>query len=86
MQTKRFSTMNRKNKFQTEDVFRKSTEALLCYDGMCNPFMEETKELLTLDTKCVARTSVANLVAKHHEKGKHFFEEFQERIANSVIH
>ena len=43
---------------------------------MWNPFMEDTKELLTLDTKYVAHTSAANLVAKHHEKGKHSFEEF----------
>lgn len=43
---------------------------------MGNPFMEETGELLTLDTKSVAHASAAALVAEHYKKGKASFDEF----------
>ena len=47
---------------------------------MGNPFMEEIKELLNLDTKRVAHTSASNLVVKHNEKGKNSLEEFLEGL------
>lgn len=43
---------------------------------MGNPFMEETGELLTLDTKSVAHASAAALVAEHYKRGKARFDEF----------
>ena len=43
---------------------------------MGNPFMEETKDLVTLDTKRVAHPSKAEKVATHYETGKKRFDEF----------
>lgn len=49
---------------------------------MGNPFMDESKELVTLDTKNVAHPTAAELVAKHHEKGKKSFESFLKSFEN----
>lgn len=40
------------------------------------PFMEETGDFLTLDTKSVAHASAAALVGKHYQRGKASFDEF----------
>lgn len=41
-----------------------------------NPFQEESKDLLTLDTKIIAHPSAAELVRSHIEKGQAAFKDF----------
>ena len=41
-----------------------------------NPFQEESKDLLTLDTKTIAHPSAAELVRTHFEKGQLAFRDF----------
>ncbi|XP_034030967.1 uncharacterized protein LOC117514556 [Thalassophryne amazonica] len=43
---------------------------------LCNPFQEESNDLLTLDTKLIAHASAAVLVATHFEKGQVAFRDF----------
>ena len=43
---------------------------------MGNPFMEETGDLFTLNTKIIAHPSVAEMVASHYDNGKIRFNEF----------
>jgi hypothetical protein len=43
---------------------------------MGNPFMEETGDLFTLDTKIIAHPSVAEMVASQYDNGKTRFNEF----------
>ena len=38
-------------------------------EEMGNPFKEESGDLLTLDTKDIADSSAAQLIATHHERG-----------------
>jgi hypothetical protein len=47
---------------------------------MGNPFMEETGDLFTLDTKCIAHPSVAEMVASQYDNGKTRFNEFLEGL------
>ena len=42
---------------------------------MCNPFQDESSELL-LDTKNIAEPSLAQLVSAHHQRGLQQFEVF----------
>ena len=39
-------------------------------EDLGNPFQEESKDLLTLDTKTIAHPSAAELVRTHFEKGQ----------------
>ncbi|CAC5358542.1 unnamed protein product [Mytilus coruscus] len=48
--------------------------------NMGNPFMEETDELFTLDTKSVAHPSAAQMVASHFNNGKTRFIEFMKGL------
>ena len=43
---------------------------------MGNPFMDETGDLFTLDTKSIAHPSVAEMIASHYDNGKTRFQEF----------
>jgi hypothetical protein len=43
---------------------------------MGNPFMDETGDLFTLDTKSIAHPSVAEMIASHYDNGKTRFKEF----------
>lgn len=43
---------------------------------MGNPFQEDSRDLLSLDTKDIAHASAAKLIATHHEKGRARFQEF----------
>jgi hypothetical protein len=43
---------------------------------MGNPFMEETGDLFTLNTKKIAHPSVAEMVASQYDDGKTRFNEF----------
>ena len=47
---------------------------------MGNLYTEETKDLLTLDTKRVAHPSVAEQIATHYENGQERFEKFMESL------
>ncbi|KAK4304447.1 hypothetical protein Pmani_023602 [Petrolisthes manimaculis] len=48
---------------------------------MDNPFMEESKDLLTIDTKQVAHSSVAERLATHYDKGKERFDDFIDSLS-----
>ena len=41
-----------------------------------NPFMEETGDLFTLDTKMIAHPTVAEMVASSYDNGKTQFNDF----------
>lgn len=43
---------------------------------MSNPFQEESKDLITLDTKAIAHPSTAELVTSDYEKGEATFRDF----------
>ena len=43
---------------------------------LSNPFQDESKELITLDTKTIAHPTAADLVRSHHEKGQAAFRVF----------
>ncbi|KAJ8333969.1 hypothetical protein SKAU_G00412880 [Synaphobranchus kaupii] len=43
---------------------------------MGNPFQEDSRDLLSLDTKDIAHASAAELIATHYEKGRARFQEF----------
>ena len=43
---------------------------------MGNPFTDDSKELVTLDTKNVAHPSAAEMVGQHFQKGKTSFEKY----------
>ena len=47
---------------------------------MGNPFAEESKDLLSLDTKDIAEPSAAILVATHLERGKVQFQSFMDKL------
>lgn len=43
---------------------------------MGNPFMEESDDLLVLDTKDIVDASSAELIGVHHQQGKEQFKSF----------
>ena len=47
---------------------------------MGNPFLEESKDLLTIDSKIVAHPTAAELISTHFEKGKNQLEEFLQSL------
>ena len=47
---------------------------------MGNPFLEESKDLLTIDSKIVAHPTAAELISTHFEKGKNRLEEFLQSL------
>ena len=52
---------------------------------MGNPFQEESTELLSLDTKVIATSSAAEMVATHYEKGRTRFSEFMKDLKGVVL-
>jgi len=64
---------------KTPDVkafFDKVQKQYTVMNDMGNPFMEETGDLFTLDTKMIAHPSVAEMVASQYDNGKTRFSEF----------
>jgi len=58
---------------KTPDVkafFDKVQKLYTVMNDMGNPFMEETGDLFTLDTKMIGHPSVPEMVASHYENGK----------------
>jgi hypothetical protein len=58
---------------KTPDVkafFDKVQKQYTVVNDMDNPFMEETGDLFTLDTKMIAHPSVAETVASSYDNGK----------------
>lgn len=49
-----------------------------------NPFQEESRDLLALDSKAIAHPSAAELVGTHLEKGKVSFKEFFNGLGNEA--
>ena len=63
---------------KTHDVkaFLDKVQKMYTMKDMGNPFMEETGDLFTLNTKIIAHPSVAEMVASHYDNGKTRFNEF----------
>ena len=63
---------------KTRDVkaFLDKVQKLYTMKDMGNPFMEETGDLFTLDTKIIAHLSVAEMVASQYDNGKTRFNKF----------
>ena len=57
-------------------AFFDKVQKLYTMKDMGNPFMEETGDLFTLDTKNIAHPSVAEMVASQYDDGKTRFNEF----------
>lgn len=49
-----------------------------------NPFQEESADLLVLDTKNIADSTLAEMVATHHQRGKEQFQSFMQGIDNET--
>ena len=47
---------------------------------MGNPFLEETNDLLTLDTKVIAASAAAEMVISHHQNGRIRIQEFMKGL------
>ena len=56
--------------------FDKVQKQYTVVNDMDNPFMEETGDLFTLDTKMIAHPTVAEMVASSYDNGKTRFNEF----------
>ena len=66
-------------KMKTPDVkafFDKVQKQYTVVNDIGNPFMEETGDLFTLDTKMIAHPTVAEMVASSYDNGKTQFNEF----------
>ena len=63
---------------KTHDVkaFFDKVQKLYTMKDMGNPFMEETGDHFTLNTKIIAHPSVAEMVASHYDNGKTRLNEF----------
>jgi hypothetical protein len=57
-------------------AFFDKVQKLYTMEDVGNPFMEETGDLFTLDTKIIAHPSVAEMVASQYDDGKTRFNEF----------
>lgn len=70
---------------QTQNIFFDRVEKLYgIMKDMGNPFMEETGDFLTLDTKNIAHPSAAEMVARHYENGRERFKEFLKGLDSGV--
>ena len=69
--------------YQSQKSFRNQVQKLFCVmKDLGNPFQEESKDLLTLDTKTIAHPSAAELITTHIDKGKVAFKEFFESLGD----
>jgi len=75
---------NTKHHEQTEHTqkafFDKVQKLYTVMKDMGNPFMDETGDLFTLDTKSIANHSVAEMIASHYDNGKTKFNEFMKGL------
>jgi hypothetical protein len=55
-------------------------QSITVMNDMGNPFMEETGDLIKLDTKMIAHPSLAEMVASLYDNGKTRFSEFFKRL------
>jgi len=66
---------------RAQRVFLEKVEKLSqAMTDMCNPFQEESRDLLSLDTKDIAHHTAAELIGTHLEKGKVRFQEFMKGL------
>jgi hypothetical protein len=66
-------------------VFDKVQKLYTVMKDMGNPFMDETGDLFTLDTKCIAHPSVAEMISSHYDNGKTRFNEFMKGLDRGVF-
>ncbi|KAJ8405639.1 hypothetical protein AAFF_G00316190 [Aldrovandia affinis] len=66
---------------RAQRVFFENVEKLSqAMKDMGNPFQEESRDLLSLDTKDIAHHTAAELIGTHLEKGKVRFQEFMKGL------
>jgi hypothetical protein len=66
-------------------AFFDKVHKLYTMKDISNPYMEETGDLFTLDTKIIAHSSVAEIVASQYDDGKTRFNEFSIRRSNVCL-
>ena len=52
---------------------------------MGNPFQEETRDLLALDTKDIAHPSAAETIGTHYDRGRTCFQEFMRGLESEEM-
>lgn len=67
-------------KHTQKSFFDKVQKLYTVMKDMGNPFINETGDLFTLDTKSIAHHSVAEMVASHYDNGKTQFNEFMKGL------
>ena len=66
---------------RAQKVFLENVEKLSqAMNDMGNPFQEESRDLLSLDSKDIADPTAAALIGTHLEKGKVRFQEFMKGL------
>jgi hypothetical protein len=70
----RFEQLGMKN--HDVKAFFDNVQKLYTMKDMGSPFMEETGDLFTLDTKIIAHPGVAEMVASKYDNGKSRFNKF----------
>ena len=62
-----------------QQVFLERVDKLFqVFTDMGNPFKEESRDLLSLDTHDIAHPSAAELISTHHDRGRTRFVEFMD--------
>ncbi|KAJ8046459.1 hypothetical protein HOLleu_05133 [Holothuria leucospilota] len=70
---------------RAQNAFLERVEKLFnVMTDMGNPFQEDSRDLMSLDTKDIAHPSAAKLISTHYEKGKARFEEFMKGLEEKV--
>eukprot|EP00058_Branchiostoma_floridae_P021206 XP_002606696.1 hypothetical protein BRAFLDRAFT_72537 [Branchiostoma floridae] len=71
---------------QAQRVFMENVKKLTqVLKELSNPFQEETRDLLSLDTKDIAHPSVVELLSTHYERGRTSFQQFMEGLQNREV-
>ena len=64
---------------KAQQVFVERVDKLFqVFTHMGNPFKEESRDLLSLDTNDIAHPSAAELIFTHHDRGRTRFVEFMD--------
>ncbi len=66
-----------------KEFFEKVKRLTSVMREMGNPFMEDSDDLLVLDTKDIADSSAADLISVHHERGKEKLKSFMIDLQSS---
>ena len=70
---------------RTQRAFSEKVLKLYSMKEMGNPFLEETNDLLTLETKVIGMSAAAEMVISHHQNGRIRFQEFMKVLESEDI-